>query len=59
MATKSRCSEASPVTKRESRQEPKYSLMVGTITTRAVKASDSLGVQPWAVVSMLFAVAPS
>ena len=34
-----------PATKRESFHWPKYSLIVGTITTTAVKASDALGCQ--------------
>ena len=34
-----------PATKRESFDWPKYSLIVGTITTTAVKASDALGCQ--------------
>ena len=37
--------ELSPSTKRDSFHWPKYSLIVGTITTRAVKASDSDGSQ--------------
>ena len=37
--------EPSPSTKRDSFHWPKYSLIVGTITTRAVNASDSDGSQ--------------
>ena len=41
---------ASPRTNRDSFHWPKYSLIVGTITTSAVKASDGLGCQACALV---------
>ena len=50
-------SEASPSTKRDSFHWPKYSLIVGTITTRAVNASDSLGCPGLARVGKLARIA--
>ena len=43
-------SAASPRTKRDSFHWPKYSLIVGTITTSAVNASDGVGCQACASV---------
>ena len=44
-------SAASPWTKRDSFHWPKYSLIVGTITTSEVKASDAVGSHACASVS--------
>jgi hypothetical protein len=49
--------DASPRTKRDSFHWPKYSLIVGTITTSAVKASDGVGCQACAFVERLAGVA--
>ena len=46
-------SERLPSTNRDSFHWPKYSLMVGTITTSAVKASESLGCHAFADVPSL------
>ena len=47
IATKSRCELESPATNREFFHDSKYSFIVGTIVTSAVKASASVGCQAW------------